>query len=128
MRPFPPPYTRKPRQLVTSSSRFRIFFDCISTATGETISDYLVVSPNVHVADNIVGVCVLPYYDNQFWPMKVWMHHCESFIWQAPAGFVEPGECPADSVARELFEETGFSTSASSLTSLGAFHPDASHD
>ena len=54
-----------------------------------------------------------------------WRHHFNSFIWQAPAGFVEFGESPAESAARELYEETGFMASPSSLTSLGSFLPDA---
>lgn len=118
-------YTHQSRRLVASNSRFQIFFDCISTPTGDTIPDYLVVSPNVHVADNIVGVCILPYYVGKFWLMKGWRHHCDSFIWQAPAGFVEHGESPAESAARELYEESGFLALPSSLTSLGSFLPDA---
>lgn len=125
MPPFPSPYTHQSRRLVASNSRFQIFFDCVSTPTGETISDYLVVSPNVHVDDNIVGVCILPYSDCKFWLMKGWRHHFESFIWQAPAGFVEHGESPAEAAVRELYEETGFFATTSSLTSLGSFLPDA---
>jgi len=118
-------YAHRSRRLVASNSRFNIFFDCISSRTGDTIPDYLVVSPNVRIADNIVGVCILPYYAGKFWLMKGWRHHCDSFIWQAPAGFVEHGENPAESAARELYEETGFLAHPSSLTSLGSLLPDA---
>ena len=118
-------YAHISRRLVASNSRFKIFFDHVSTPVGDTIPDYLLISPKVHVADNIVGVCVLPYFDGMFWLMKGWRHHCESFIWQAPAGFVEHGEIPEESAARELYEETGFLATPSSLTSLGSILPDA---
>jgi len=118
-------YTLQSRRLVAFNSRFKIFFDQICTSSGNNIHDYLLVSPNVHIADNIVGVCILPYYAGKFWLMKGWRHHCESYIWQAPAGFVEHGESPSEAAARELYEEAGFAATPSSLISLGSFFPDA---
>ena len=34
--------------------------------------------------------------------MRGWRHHCDSFLWQAPAGFVEDGESPEETAVREL--------------------------
>lgn len=40
-------------------------------------------------------------------------------LWELPAGLVEPTEDPAETAARELGEELGFSVDASALTPLG---------
>lgn len=45
----------------------------------------------------------------------------EGFSWELPAGLVDPGEDPAVSAARELFEETGFP--AEHVHALGAAVP-----
>jgi ADP-ribose pyrophosphatase len=36
----------------------------------------------------------------------------EAFTWELPAGMVDPGEAPAESCRRELFEETGLAARA----------------
>ncbi|HEY5147117.1 MAG TPA: NUDIX hydrolase [Polyangiaceae bacterium] len=40
-------------------------------------------------------------------------------LWEVPAGLVEPGEDPAETAARELGEELGFTAQASDMRSLG---------
>lgn len=39
--------------------------------------------------------------------------------WELPGGFIEAGECPADSVIREVFEETGLRAGTPAV--LGAY-------
>lgn len=57
--------------------------------------------------------------------MKVWRHQFDSEIWQAPAGFVEPGESSIESAHRELLEETGLECKYQDIISLGSYIPDA---
>jgi ADP-ribose diphosphatase len=45
----------------------------------------------------------------------------ETYTWELPAGLVDPGETPAQSARRELFEETG--VTARTLRSLGEASP-----
>jgi 8-oxo-dGTP pyrophosphatase MutT (NUDIX family) len=33
--------------------------------------------------------------------------HCDTDLWVAPGGAIEPGETPADAAVREMWEETG---------------------
>jgi ADP-ribose pyrophosphatase len=40
-------------------------------------------------------------------------------LWELPAGLVEPGEEPAESAARELLEELGFTRAAADMRPLG---------
>jgi len=40
-------------------------------------------------------------------------------LWEVPAGLVEPGEDPAETAARELGEELGFTARASDMRPLG---------
>jgi ADP-ribose pyrophosphatase len=40
-------------------------------------------------------------------------------LWEVPAGLIEPGEDPAETAARELGEELGFSATASAMRTLG---------
>ena len=51
-----PSYNHRSRRLIASNSRFNIYFDSVSTHSGDTIPDYLLVSPKVHTDNNIVGV------------------------------------------------------------------------
>ncbi len=42
-------------------------------------------------------------------------------LWELPAGLVEPGEDPAETAARELAEELGFTATASDMRPLGGW-------
>jgi ADP-ribose pyrophosphatase len=42
-------------------------------------------------------------------------------LWELPAGLVEPGEDPAESAARELGEELGFTATATRMKPLGSW-------
>lgn len=50
--------------------------------------------------------------DSQVMLIKQYRYAAEKFIWEIPAGRLEPGEDPADCARRELREETGCSAAA----------------
>ncbi len=47
------------------------------------------------------------------------------WLWEVPAGSVEPGDSPLESARRELLEETG--GSARSMIPVGSFYDGAGH-
>jgi ADP-ribose pyrophosphatase len=52
--------------------------------------------------------------------IRNWRASTEKWLWELPAGTLEPGEDPRNCAARELMEETGYS--AATLTPLGRFY------
>lgn len=117
-------YSHLSRRVIASNSRFEVYFDSLLVLDGSIIHDYLVVSPKIRSSPDIVGVCVLPYFNDRFWLMKCWRHQCEDYVWQAPSGFLEKNEKPSESASRELYEESGFSCTSMDLIPLGSFYPD----
>jgi ADP-ribose pyrophosphatase len=53
--------------------------------------------------------------------LRQYRHALGGFIWEIPAGTMDPGETPLECAKRELEEETGFS--ADTWTSLGEITP-----
>jgi ADP-ribose pyrophosphatase len=53
--------------------------------------------------------------------VRQYRHGVEDFLWEIPAGKLDPGEAPAVCARRELTEETG--VSAKRWTELGIFIP-----
>ena len=53
--------------------------------------------------------------------VRQYRHGIEDFMWEIPAGKLDPGEAPATCAVRELAEETG--VKARSWLSLGLFVP-----
>lgn len=51
---------------------------------------------------------------------RQYRHSVNSFLYEVPAGTLEPGEEPAECASRELLEETGYR--AASLKKLGAIY------
>ncbi len=70
------------------------------------------------------AVIVLPILDasgpGRFALIRNWRHSTGAWLWEFPAGTLEPGEPPERCAARELIEETGFE--AATITPLGRFH------
>jgi 8-oxo-dGTP pyrophosphatase MutT (NUDIX family) len=53
--------------------------------------------------------------------VRQYRHGIEDFLWEIPAGKLDPGEAPAACAVRELAEETGIT--ARTWTSLGLYLP-----
>jgi ADP-ribose pyrophosphatase len=60
----------------------------------------------VHPGD---AVAILPQCGNSTWLLiRQYRFAIDSYIFEAPAGTMEPGESPEETAGRELIEETGF--------------------
>jgi ADP-ribose pyrophosphatase len=68
------------------------------------------------------GSVVLPLVDGGVMLARHFRHATRTWQWEAPRGFPEPGEEPADTAARELTEELGLTPVE--LVYLGPIHPD----
>lgn len=66
-------------------------------------------------------VMTVPVYRGCFVMVKQWRHAAQRLSLEFPGGVADPGEDPARTAARELFEETGFR--AGRLTHLGSCSP-----
>ncbi|MFN2427109.1 MAG: NUDIX hydrolase [Candidatus Binatia bacterium] len=53
--------------------------------------------------------------------LRQYRHAAGLWLWEIPAGKLDPGEAPAECIAREIEEETGFR--ARSIVSLGVMLP-----
>ncbi|MGP0630195.1 NUDIX hydrolase [Nitrospina sp. 32_T5] len=120
-----PPYKLKKRKLVAENTRFNIYFDHVTGDEDVDVPDYLVVSPKRFVADGFSGVAILPVVEDKIALLKIYRHAIKNWSWEIPRGFIEPGEDLVESVARELFEETGLRCAHENIQPLGSLHPDA---
>lgn len=84
------------RRLVCENRRFDVYFDKFES-DGDIIPDFLVVKPKVTSTDGYSGICVLPEMAGRVGLMHGYRHHLDSLVWQAPAGFCDPGETAAQS-------------------------------
>ncbi len=66
-------------------------------------------------------VMVIPEYQGNFITVRQWRHAAGALSVEFPGGVADAGEDPAESAARELFEETGFK--AGRLIHLGTVNP-----
>lgn len=118
-------YRKLSRRLACENRLFDVFFDTIETPGGEVIEDFLIVRPKVSAPGGIVGVCVLPEVEGKIGLMRGYRHQLDEGVWQAPAGFIDPGESAEQTALRELTEETMLSCAPGGLVSLGSYLPDA---
>ncbi len=63
------------------------------------------------------AVAILPLNGDRCKLLKQYRYAIDQYIFEAPAGTMEPGEDPLDTARRELIEETGFT--AQSIVSKG---------
>lgn len=112
------------RRLACENSRFSVFLDDVTCQGQPSIPDYLVVAPK-QLTDNLVaGVAVLPIVDDKIGLLRIYRHAIQSYLWEIPRGFVDPGELDRKSALRELEEETGLACADADLESLGLVAPE----
>jgi len=118
-------YRRFARRLACENSLFRVYFDSLRSSSGEEVPRFLIIRPKIATRDGIVGVCILPELRGRIGLMRGYRHQFRRQLWQAPAGFIDPGETSRRAALRELEEETGLTCAPRDLVSLGDYAPDA---
>lgn len=103
---------------------FEVYLDHIASSSGETVSDFMVVSPR-HKSENLVGgVAVLPILDDSLALLKIYRHPVGEYTWEVPRGFIDDGENALTAALRELEEETGLQCADQDVIDLGTVLPD----
>jgi ADP-ribose pyrophosphatase len=114
----------KARRQVAANSMFDIFFDHLVEAPRREVADFLVVQPKHMDAQAITGVCVLPVVGNRVALVDCYRHPLGRMSLEAPKGFIDRGETPAQAALRELAEETGLLCAPADLIRLGTVAPE----
>lgn len=119
------PVVRHSRRLVAANRKWNVCFDHVSGDNGAEVCDYVVLLPKKARDDRVTGVTVIPVWDGRIALLRAYRHPIEAWTWEAPRGFIDPGETPEAAALRELAEETGLTTLADRLVPLGHCAPEA---
>jgi ADP-ribose pyrophosphatase len=116
---------RHSRRLACPHGKWDVYFDHVSGAAGQEVTDYLVLAPKGRRADRVTGVTVLPVWQGRIVLQRVYRHPLDAWVWEAPRGFLDQDEEPETAALRELAEETGLTGTAARLVPLGWCAPEA---
>jgi 8-oxo-dGTP pyrophosphatase MutT (NUDIX family) len=114
----------KAHRHVAANSMFDLFFDHLVEPPDREVANFLVVQPKTMGAGGITGVCVLPVVGDSVALVDCYRHPLAQMSLEAPKGFIDPGETPAQAALRELAEETGLSCADADLVRLGTVAPE----
>lgn len=91
--------------------------DSYETPTGKIVDPYFVVELPPSAGAMAITA------DNQVLLVKQYRYPINEILYEIPGGFIDPGEDPAQAIARELLEETGYSFNAFHPLSITAANP-----
>jgi 8-oxo-dGTP pyrophosphatase MutT (NUDIX family) len=96
-------WTRHRRRTIYESGWVNVYLDDVELPDGTHIDHHVLGMPK-----SSVGAVVLN--DDRTEVLLLWRHRyiTDTWGWEVPAGWVEPGEAPEVAVRREVEEETGY--------------------
>ena len=112
------------RKLGCANRVIEVFLDDIEGPEGETVSNFVVVSPRQQSENHVTGVAILPILDDKLGLLRIYRHPVSAYTWEIPRGFVDAGEKAIASALRELEEETGLQCDAQDVVDLGTVLPE----
>ena len=122
------PVTLRQRRLGGQNTKWDVFWDDISGDDGSSVDNYLVIAPRARSSTNVGGVTVLPVLaDGRVGLVRMYRHPLDLEAWEAPRGFLDPGETNyAAAALRELVEEAGLVGTFEKTVAVGTFAQEAS--
>ena len=114
------------RRMIHANKVWKVFLDHVRDDSGAEVHDYLVIAPPQPRSDLITGVAILPEVNGRLGLLRSFRYAVDSFVWEVPRGFLDPGEEPLQAARRELQEETGLVCSEHGLAGLGFIMPEPS--
>jgi 8-oxo-dGTP pyrophosphatase MutT (NUDIX family) len=98
----PGKWTERHRRQVYESEWLNVWLDDVELPDGRVIEHHALRMPRASVT--VVAL------NDQREALLIWRHRfiTDTWGWEVPAGWIDPGESPAEAASREAEEETGF--------------------